>query len=225
MRFVLATCLASLILLVGVTTGGQVLAQEATVKACSVESPPPNCKTNMWALRVRVPVQNGAYVHVPDPGCMNETTGEIEKSIKTMIAAGGPKLALFSGPIAKLAAGPVAAALKNQGGDLGKFYSPYAKNGALCAPMVAVVPQAAQVIGFRLQATDAVNGNAMKRCAAGADCPIGYSKFQRVPAELKKAGMRTYTTIFMNWSNDRSRDAEMIIFFQLPAGKKPLLEL
>jgi hypothetical protein len=31
--------------------------------------------------------------------------------------------------------------------------------------------------------------------------------------------------MFMNWSADRDRSAEMIIFYMLPVGEQPLLEL
>jgi len=222
---------SSMASVVGVAIAGFLLscppatAQESTVKACTVENPPFECQNNMWALKIEIPVPNGAYVHVPDPGCMNETTGQVEKALQAAVAAGGPTLALFSGPIAKLAAGPVAQALKNQGGDIGRLYSPYAKNGALCAPMVAVVPLKAKLIGFRLLATDAQNGNVMKRCSPGIDCTIQWSKFQQAPVESVNGSMRTYTTIFMNWSHDRARRAQMILFYTLPTGEQPLREI
>lgn len=200
-------------------------AQEATVPACSVPDAPPACSDGMWALRVHITAPNGAHVHVPNPGCMNDAAGDVEKVIQAAVVAGTPQLALFSGPISKLAAQPVAQALRNQGGDLGKLFSPYAKNGALCAPLVGVVPVDADVKGFRLSATDAHNGNLMGRCPPGGECPISWSKFQAAPIEHKGSNIRTYSTIFMNWSHNRARQAEMIIFYKLPQGKQPLLEL
>lgn len=204
---------------------GAARAQEATVSACSVAEPPNGCNDNMWALRVQITAPNGAYVHVPNPGCMNDAAGDVAKVVQAAVVAGTPQLALFSGPISKLAAQPIAQAFKSQGGDLGKLFSPYAKNGALCAPLVAVVPVDADVVGFRLSATDAHNGNIMAKCPAGGECPIGWSKFQAAPIENKGSSMRTYSTIFMNWSHNRPRQAEMTIFYKLPQGKKPLQEL
>lgn len=200
-------------------------AQESTVSACSVSDAPAGCNDRMWALRVTLTAPNGAYVHVRDPGCMNDSSGELAKLVQTALVAAQPQLALFSGPISTLVAQPIAEKLKSQGGDIGKLFSPYAKNGALCVPLVAIVPVAAEVVGFRLLATDAQNANVMQRCSVGVDCPIGWSKFQSTPVETRGAAIRTYSTIFMNWSHDRSRQAEMIIFYKLPAGEKPLQEL
>ncbi|MBE2241444.1 MAG: hypothetical protein IAE86_01705 [Burkholderiaceae bacterium] len=202
-----------------------VLAQESTVSACSILDAPAGCNDRMWALRVTLTAPNGAYVHVPDPGCMNDASNEVAKIIQAAVAAAQPQLTLFSGPISKLIATPIAEQLKSQGGDIGRLFSPYARNGALCVPLVAVVPVAAEVVGFRLLATDGPNGNVMKRCAPAAECPIGWSKFQATPVEAKGAAIRTYSTIFMNWSHDRSRQAQMIIFYKLPAGEKPLTEI
>lgn len=203
----------------------EALAQESTISACSVQDAPAGCNDNMWALRVTVTAPNGAYVHVPDPGCMNDASGEVAKVVQAAVVAAQPQLALFSGPISKLVATPIAEKLKSQGGDIGRLFSPYAKNGALCVPLVAVVPVAAEVVGFRLLATDGPNGNIMKRCSPGADCPIGWSKFQATPVETKGSAIRTYSTIFMNWSHDRTRQAQMVIFYKLPAGEKPLQEI
>ncbi|MCK6424665.1 MAG: hypothetical protein L6Q75_06175 [Burkholderiaceae bacterium] len=199
------------------------IAQESTLSACSVAEPPKNCEDNMWALRVAINAPNGAYVHVPDPGCMNDSAAEIQKALQAAAASASPKLALFSGPISKLAAQPIAQAMKSQGGDIGKLFSPYAKNGALCAPLVAVVPVEADVIGFRLLAGEASGG--LSRCSPGADCPIGWSKFQTTPVQNKAVAMRTYSTVFMNWSHDRARRAEMLVFYKLPKGEKPLQEM
>lgn len=201
----------------------QAEAQEATVPACSIAEPPANCDSSMWALRVEITAPNGAYVHVPDPGCMNDSAGEIAKVLQAAVVAATPSLALFSGPISKLAAQPIAQHMKSQGGDIGKLFSPYAKNGALCAPLVAVVPVNADVVGFRLLAAEA--GGGFARCSAGADCPIGWSKFQTSPVENKGSAIRAYSTVFMNWSHNRARRAQMIVFYKLPAGTKPLQEM
>ena len=216
---VLVTAIAAMLMLAGTPAS----AQESTVPACSIAEPPSGCDSNMWALRVEITAPNGAYVHVPDPGCMNDSAGEISKALQAAVATASPQLALFSGPISKLAAQPIAQAMKSQGGDIGRLFSPYAKNGALCAPLVAVVPVQADVLGFRLLAAEASGGFA--RCTAGADCPVGWSKFQTSPMENKGSAMRTYSAIFMNWSHDRTRRAQMIVFYRLPAGTKPLQDM
>lgn len=201
-------------------------AQEATVPACSVHEPPVGCENNMWALEVKITAPNGAYVHVPDPGCLNDVTGELDKLIQTAVVAAYPKLALFSGPISKLIAQPINQHFKNHGGDLGRLFSPYAKNGAMCVPLVGIVPIEAKVKGFRLAATDDHNGKDRTiRCSPGADCPIGWSKFQSQPVKKSSSSIQTYSTIFMNWSHDRPRYPKMIIFYTLPQGEEPLQEL
>lgn len=200
-----------------------VQAQQSTVPACSIEAPPSGCDANMWALTVQITVPNGAYVHVTDPGCMNDAAGEIQKLLQTAVTAGMPQLALFSGPLSKLVSTPVAEAFKGQGGDIGKLFSPYAKNGALCAPLVAVVPVDAAMVGYRFFASN--NGGAMGRCSAGTDCPVGWSKFQTAPIEAKGTAIRTYNAVFMNWSHNTTRQAKMIVFYKLPAGMSPLQDI
>lgn len=126
---------------------GAAQAQIRTVRACQIENPPANCNQgNMWAVDVTVQVPNGAYVHVPDPGCMNDATANIQKVLQAATIAATPSLALFSGPISALAAGPVNNYIRNQGGDIGRYFSPYAKNGALCAPVGVIVPKDARVL-------------------------------------------------------------------------------
>ena len=213
-------------LLVGMLAGISPLpasAQESTVPACSIAEPPANCDSSMWALRVEITAPKGAYVHVRDPGCMNDSAGEIAKVLQAAVVASTPSLALFSGPISKLAAQPIAQHMKSQGGDIGRLFSPYARNGALCAPLVAVVPVNADVVGFRLLAAEV--GGEFARCSAGAECPIGWSKFQTSPVEHEGSAIRAYSTVFMNWVDNRARRAQMIVFYKLPAGTRPLQEM
>ncbi|MBS0339811.1 MAG: hypothetical protein JSS56_04750 [Proteobacteria bacterium] len=199
-------------------------AQERTTAACNISPVPANCK-GMWALVVEQPVPHGAYVHVPDPGCMNETTDEVAKLLQTAMNSALPQLAFFSGPISKLVATPINEAFKSQGGDIGRLFSPYAKNGALCVPVVAVVPAAAEVIGFRLEAAEAAS-TTFQVCTAGADCPIGWSKFQRTPQADGNPKMQAVTVIYMNWSHNLDRKARMTVFYKLPKGhRKPLSSL
>lgn len=208
---------------VGISYGSSI-AQVRTVSACDIDDPPAICNNgNMFALEVTVDVPNGAYVHVPDPGCMNDATGAIRQTLQAALAAGPPELAMFSGVLAPVLAGPVGNYLRNQGGDIGKYFSPYAKNGALCAPVIAVVPANAEVLGYRLLAANA--GSPFAKCNPGAECPVGWSKFQSEPIIQSNEAMRTATTIFMNWSHDLFRQARVIMFYRLPSGEVPLTQM
>lgn len=208
--------------LVGSLTSAE--AQIQTMQARQVESAPQNCnQSNMWAVDITVPVPNGAYVHVPDPGCMNDATGDIARVLQGATVAAKPELAMFSGTIGRVLAGPVGDYLRNQGGDIGKYFSPYARNGALCAPVIVVVPKDATVLGFRLFGAEASGG--FSRCQPGADCPIGFSKWQADPVRQGNNAMQTVTGVFMNWSHDRQRRARMIVFYNMPPNQQPLTEM
>ena len=154
---------------------------------------------------------------------MNDAQSQIQKVVQAAVVASVPQVAMFSGPISKLVATPIDQHMKSQGGDIGKLFSPYAKNGALCAPLVAIVPVKAEMVGYRFYASEA--SGAMARCSAGAECPVGWSKFQAAPVETSGASIRTYNAVFMNWSHDRTRRAKMVVFYKLPSGVKPLMEI
>ncbi len=207
-----------------VASPSSVQAQVQTMPACQVENPPANCaQGNMWAVDIIVGVPNGAYVHTSNPGCMTDAQGRINQVLQAATVAAVPQLALFSGPIAALAGKPVDNYLRNQGGDIGRYFSPYARDGALCAPVAVIVPKEAQVLGYRLMAGEASGG--FGGCAPGADCGIGWSKFQAEPVAQRNEAMQAVTAIFMNWSNDRQRRARMIIFYQMPQGQRPLTQM
>ena len=181
-------------------------AQEFTVSACSVADPPAGCKDGMWALRVPVIAPSGPYAQAKDMSCMNDASAEVAKVVQAAGASAQPQLARFSGPLSALAAQPIAQRVKSQGGDLGKLVTPHAKNGTLCAPLVAVVPVAAQVVETRLLAGE--TGALMQRCPPGADCPIGWSKFQAAPVEAKSGAIartRRSSRTGRTTCNDRSR--------------------
>lgn len=201
-----------------------------TQKACSVSSadggPPAGCQ-DLWSTAVEMAVPHGAYVHVPNPGCMNDATGAIAQMHQAAISLAYPKLAVFAGPISRITGSAVNQYfLNNGGGDFGKLFSPYAKNGALCAPLVAIIPVNSQYVGFRLLATDGANANVLKGCpGSGGDCAIGWSAFQSAPVTTAGQAMRTVSVIFMNWSHDRDRRVRMLVFFKMPNGESPGIEL
>jgi hypothetical protein len=87
---------------------GAVLALPAaaqTQKACSISStdggPPAGCQ-DLWSTAVEIGVPHGAYVHVPNPGCMNDATGAIAQMHQAAISLAYPQLAAFAGPISRI---------------------------------------------------------------------------------------------------------------------------
>lgn len=213
---------STIIVFMSLMVSSTVIAQERTVSACAIDAPPANCSSNMWALEINQQVPNGAYVHVADPGCMNDATEGVEKVIQSVINAKNPLVANFSGSLSKFVASPINNYLRNQGGDIGRLLSPYAKNGAICAPVIAKIPSNATYLGYRLIRCDGVEG--CGRCSPGADCR--WSKFQSAPVvQSRPGGIKTVTSIFMNWSHDRPRTARMIVFYTMPQGETPGTEM
>ena len=177
----------------------------------------------MWALTVETRVPSGGFVPAMDPRCLNNSQAQIHKLIQAAVVAAVPQVADFSGPVSKLAATPVERAMKGQGGDLGGLVAPYPSSpgGPMCAPLVAVIPIKATMVGYRFYASEA--SGAMEGC--GGECPVGWSKFQAAPVETKGAAIRTLNAVFVNWSQERTRVARMVVFYTLPRGVKPLMEI
>jgi len=154
---------------------------------------------------------------------MNDAASAIAQMHQAAITAAYPQLAVFAGPISQITGSAVNQYfLQHGGGDFGKLFSPYAKNGALCAPLVAIIPVNSQYIGYRLLATDAANNNELNGCADnGGECAISWSAFQTAPVVTAGQAMKTVNAIFMNWSGDRDRRAKMLVFFKMPSGDSP----
>lgn len=199
---------------------GPSVAQVTTVSACSISDPPADCE-GMWATSISVRVPNGAYVHVADPGCMNDAAAELTKVLAAAAEAQVPGISRFAGPITTAMDTEIKRFYRaNGGGDFGRLTSPYAKNGALCAPIALIVPVDSRIEGFRFEAAE--SGGGYSRCRVGADCGIGWSKYQAQPIVRSNSAMKTVTAIFMNWSHDRTRRAKMTVFLR---GERPLSEL
>ncbi len=215
-------------LFISLLVGGAANAEN--IRACDISDvakygagPPANCQS-LWATVVEQAVGNGAYVHVPDPGCMNDVAAEMARVHQAALDAALPRLSKYAGPLTQLTGTAVADYFRrNGGGDIGRLFSPYAKNGALCAPVMAIVPVTATVKGFRFLATDAQNGGRFAGCSdQGGECGIGWSKFQGPPSVNKTVAMQTVSAVFMNWSNDRPRHVKMIVFYEMPGTEVPL---
>ncbi|MCF1474622.1 hypothetical protein FS763_22140 [Agrobacterium vitis] len=194
---------------------------DRTVPACQIDPAPIGCSTvNMWALEVEQEVPHGAYVQVSDPGCMNDATSQTADFINKAITASAPSLIMASGHISKLVGSQLDKFMANHGGEISKRFSPYVKNGAMCAPIVAVIPVDATFLGFRYFATDDNNGKIWdgKGCDLNKDCPIQWGKFPSTPTVQKNAAMQIVTTVFRNWSHDRTRYVKVIFFYSLPQG-------
>jgi hypothetical protein len=82
---------------------------------------------------------------------------------------------------------------------------------ANCVPVSVVIPSGARVAGIEYRASD---GSGSGYCSIGQDCQIGWSRFD--PAKFFPAGNSLIiTSIFRNWSGDRTRSATMIVYFTL----------
>jgi hypothetical protein len=80
---------------------------------------------------------------------------------------------------------------------------------ANCVPLAVVIPATARVIAIQLQAGDETG---TRDCTPGQDCQIGWSRFD--PPQFLVAGDSILvTSVFRNWSGDRSRNATMTVQF------------
>jgi hypothetical protein len=218
--------------------------QAEVVRACQVENPPANCD-RMWAViaHVRLPKQPIAAA-IPNPGCGSkfdsinwgrtvadaflaeadpntfknlamDVSGALQKKLVPEISRHirGDAGIFIENNFSKLT--PKAWSLSSTGYDL-----------ALCAPVIAAVPADATVTGFRFRVWDENRGE--MDCKAGSlECDNGSCRFNKTgrrPTETSMDGIRLYTVIFQNWSTDLAREGRMILFFEMPAGKVPLLK-
>jgi hypothetical protein len=80
---------------------------------------------------------------------------------------------------------------------------------ANCVPVSVVIPAGARITGIEYQASD---WSGSRSCVIGQDCQIGWSRFD--PAKYFPAGdSLVITSVFRNWSGDRTRNATMIVYF------------
>src|SRR5882724_10477683 len=74
--------LVAIVGLLGILVSFQSAAYADTMKACEINRPPQGCRaTNMWAVRSEMDVPNGAYVNVPNPGCLNDSQTYVNRMI------------------------------------------------------------------------------------------------------------------------------------------------
>lgn len=194
------------------------MADFKSVEACTISDPPQNCK-GLWASTVSVAVSGtGDRVVGADPQCTPGQQQELNYSNLLGSAVknvGDPKKFLnYTGDVVnmvqkdtvkeltKVIRGDVGAAITRNFGPTTRF--------ANCAPLIVAVPQGAEVVGFRLEASDGTRG----RCSVGQDCSIGWSKFPQAPTEVTNEGVRAIASTFRNWSHDRTRVAYMTVFFR-----------
>jgi hypothetical protein len=219
--------------------------QAEVVRACQVENPPANCD-RMWAViaHVRLPKQPIAAA-IPNPGCGSkfDSINWGRTVADAFLAEADPitlkKLAMdVSGALQQKLVPEISRHIR---GDAGIFIennfskltpkawslSSTGYDLALCAPVIAAVPADATVTGFRFRVWDENRGE--MDCKAGSlECDNGSCRFNKTgrrPTETSMDGIRLYTVIFQNWSTDLAREGRMILFFEMPAGKVPLLKI
>ena len=80
---------------------------------------------------------------------------------------------------------------------------------ANCVPVSVVIPAGARISGYVFEASDWTGSRA---CVIGQDCQIGWSRFDS--PQIIGAGQSTIiTSVFRNWSGDRTRSATMTVYF------------
>jgi hypothetical protein len=97
------------------------------------------------------------------------------------------------------------------GGDVGKIMDQLfgSNRVANCVPASVVIPAGARVVGIEYQASD---GSGTRPCFIGQDCQIGWSRFD--PPQYFQAGNElVISSIFRNWSADRTRNITMTVRF------------
>jgi hypothetical protein len=82
---------------------------------------------------------------------------------------------------------------------------------ANCVPVSVVIPIGAHITGILYEASD---GSGSGPCAIGQDCQVGWSRFD--PPQYFNAGdSLVVTSVFRNWSADRTRNVKMTVYFTL----------
>jgi hypothetical protein len=80
---------------------------------------------------------------------------------------------------------------------------------ANCVPASVVIPANARITSIQYQAND---GSGSGVCVIGQDCQVGWSRFDS-PQYFSAGDSLIVTSIFRNWSNDRTRSVTMTVYF------------
>jgi len=205
---------------------------EAQTPACNIANPPAGCGNNMFFVQVDMLV-NGTGVPYggTDPNCGASNNDQ------ALIAILG-----------QLAQRPDAAGLKTAAGDLFKWlgdsgvyrqvansvggmaHDVLLRNGpratyASCGLLAALIPSNASYQGYRISNTDIdaspQDPGRVGGCTPGQDCSNGYSRFISIPELKDSNGIRVVSTTFENWSHNRRRVGQLIVFFTMPPGATP----
>jgi hypothetical protein len=72
-----------------------------------------------------------------------------------------------------------------------------------------VIPAGAQITSIQFVASDQTGA---RQCLIGQDCEVGWSRFDS-PQVLPAGDSKVITSVFRNWSADRTREARMIVYF------------
>jgi hypothetical protein len=97
------------------------------------------------------------------------------------------------------------------GGDVGKIMDQLfgSNRYANCVPVSVVIPAGARVTFIEYQAAD---GSGTRPCFIGQDCQVGWSRFD-LPQYFQAGNELVVSSIFRNWSADRTRNVTMTVHF------------
>lgn len=142
------------------------------------------------------------------PGCGQHSLDVVAEAAQALAAyqTGG-----IYGSLGSVLSTAAKQAQPNIGGFLGQAMDAIfgGNRFANCVPVSVVIPAGAQITGIQLQASD---GTGTRGCTVGQDCQIGWSRFD-APQVLGAGQSKVITSLFRNWSGDRTRVARMTVYF------------
>lgn len=201
----------------GTVTQKSVLTGVRTVDACEIDNPPEMCP-GLYAVEYVFRAKHSGYSHSPKPGCESQASVEernANTALKILISSGRYD-ANYSGLLRQYLRNSEYIGLLEPRLGYAPFTSP-----ETCIGFSILVPQSADVLGFRFEAAELEAEPAFKRCAYDGDCQIGWSKFHGKPMRIWNDTLQAYHLTFANWKHDRDRLARATLFYRLPDGVEP----
>lgn len=202
--------------------------------ACDIDKPPADCSSMLVVTSEALVGKTGVPANTPDPKCATQnSTSTIESAIKVIVAYYQGDLSNSAGDIRRLLTDAKfgQTLLNNTGGVVHQFIL---NNGlktefANCVTLAVVVPDSADVLGYRVRNVDIdaslEDPARFGGCSPGVDCSNGWSRLLSYPSPVKVDGVQYVSAVFANWSHDRRRVGELYVFFKLPPGEEVLEEL
>jgi hypothetical protein len=144
------------------------------------------------------------------PGCGQHSFDVIAEAAQAVAAA---RMGGVYGALGSVLQSAAQQARPELGGFVGQALDQIFGGGrfANCVPVSVVIPAGAQITGVVLQAGD---GTGTRNCTVGLDCEVGWSRFD-APQVLAAGESKVVTSLFRNWSGDRTRTARMTVYFMM----------